>query len=219
MSHFIRVLIVLAILANHSFAATIRCVGLREYVERPTLNPENGHYYWTCFGVDSNNRVLSWQAAQGAAASMSFLGVPGHLVTITSAEENEFLEQSGGRDGGGGQRPEGWIGASDAEVEGEWRWVVGPEAGQLFWLGGPDGTAVTFADWDPVTGEPNDQSGEDYAMMGWRNKNWNDLPEFDATWHRQFVVEFSVPEPSSYVLIAIGALTLAVCGRLCRRRR
>lgn len=184
-------------------AATVGC-GLGSVPKPPLLNPQNGHYYWSCYGLDDENRVLSWHAAQEAAASLSFQGVPGHLATITSAKENAFLTENLPP----GYNFEGWIGATDAEVEGEWRWAVGPEAGELFWLGGPDGMEITFADWHAGSGEPNNQAAEDYAMMGWRSNDWNDLPANDTVWHQGFVVEFSVPEPSGYALALFGATAL-----------
>ena len=53
---------------------------------------------------------------------------------------------------------------SDEGVEGEWRWVAGPEAGQPFWLGKADGTASNFQSWG--RGEPNDyRDGEDSGTI------------------------------------------------------
>ena len=52
------------------------------------------------------------------------MGRPGHLATITLAAENSFILAQFAL-----ASSEAWIGASDAAVEGQWRWVVGPEAG------------------------------------------------------------------------------------------
>jgi lectin-like protein len=62
------------------------------------------------------------------------------------------------------------IGGSDAQVEGEWRWVgnaASPD-GFTFWQGNSaadDGAAVNgaYASWDGI--EPNDQGGEDCAIL------------------------------------------------------
>jgi len=62
---------------------------------------------------------------------MMYYGLRGYLATITSQVENDFIK--------GKTKGVGWIGASDAAVEGDWRWVTGPEGledggkGLLFW--------------------------------------------------------------------------------------
>ncbi len=218
MSHFIRALVVLAILVNHSFAATLSCGADRSGpFPCPVRSPENGHYYGAVYDRMDNMRPRSWLEARDLAATYTHLGVPAHLATVTSPSENEFLK---------GLRLSNsfWIGASDSEVEGEWRWMTGPEAGQLFWNGAQDGTAVTFADWH--NGEPNNFGPpEHYATFGFGGNfrdGWNDLPNdggIGLSWVSGYLVEFPVPEPSSYALVAIGALTLAGYGWLDKRRR
>jgi len=73
---------------------------------------------------------ITWLAAKAAAEASNYFGLQGYLATITSAEENLFISLK--------TLGTGWIGASDAAVEGEWRWVTGPEGkngGLLFWKG------------------------------------------------------------------------------------
>ncbi len=52
-----------------------------------------------------------------------------------------------------------WVAASDSAVEGVWRWVAGPEAGQL----------VDASLW--AAGEPNNVGDEDYAVLHWQRGN------------------------------------------------
>ena len=52
------------------------------------LNPANGHYY-ELVNLESD---LNWAAAAAAAAAASHLGLPGHLVTITSEAESQFIQ-------------------------------------------------------------------------------------------------------------------------------
>ncbi len=168
----------------------------------PRLNPDNNHYYALVSSGETAEKI-SWEAAKDEAATFTFHGVPGHLATITSAAEGEFLKTS---HLSAGNR---WIGASDREVEGEWRWMVGPEAGELFWLGGVDGAAVGYADWAPQ--EPNNLLGaiENYAVWGWNGEfQWNDLPNHGASYTTNYLIEFSVPEPNSYVLTLLGTTAL-----------
>jgi hypothetical protein len=87
-------------------------------------------------------------------------------VTITDVAENTFV---GDLVGPFGPYPNGvaWIGGSDAAVEGQWRWVDGPEAGDLFWNGaGAGGNIGAFANcWHPS--EPNSAfTGEDALTIG-----------------------------------------------------
>jgi hypothetical protein len=75
----------------------------------------------------------------------------GHLVTITSQEENEFVNNLVGSH-------DIWIGATDEIHEGSWQWI--------------NGESFTYTNWG--TEEPSDSgSGEDYAMM-YSDGLWND---------------------------------------------
>lgn len=128
---------------------------------------ETGHFY-QFFSAPG----ISWSDAKAAAESKSLFGLQGYLATITLTSENGFIVS----------RVSGtaWIGASDAETDGTWKWVTGPEAGQVFWSGRENGTSVggRFNNWN--VGEPNESGGnEDYAhMMDWSDPpgRWNDLP-------------------------------------------
>jgi hypothetical protein len=82
----------------------------------------------------------------------------GYLATLTSQAEADFS--------GSQAQGTGWIGASDAAVEGDWRWVTGPEAGTPFWTGLSNGSTVApanFAYWNGQ--EPNQSGDEDYAHI------------------------------------------------------
>ncbi|MGB3143986.1 MAG: PA14 domain-containing protein [Maribacter sp.] len=120
---------------------------------------------------------ITWTAARDAAALRTFYGLQGYLATLTVADEADLLgKQSSGA---------GWIGASDAAVEGEWRWVTGPEAGTQFWSGNATGSVTgpnNYANWN--NGEPNDSAGEDYAHINAPGTgfdgSWNDLSNTGA---------------------------------------
>lgn len=166
-------------------------------------SPATGHYYEF---VSAAN--ISWTAARTAAAARTYQDMRGYLATVSSQDEQSFLN---GRMAG-----QYWLGASDADVEGEWRWQTGPEAGTLMWQGDAlMGTAVGFSNWSP--GEPNDYSnqwrpqGEDYAMMYGQSGQWNDI---DATGTSSsiagYVVEYGGLESCQYVNYAAGSLTINV---------
>jgi gliding motility-associated-like protein len=127
--------------------------------------PSTDHYYEY---VEAN--LIDWESARQAAENRTYFGLQGYLATVTTPDEAQLTgEQAAGT---------GWIGGSDAAQEGVWRWVTGPEAGTIFWNGGPGGSTPNFAFWN--TGEPNNAGDEDYAhvtdpsvgILG----SWNDLP-------------------------------------------
>lgn len=151
-----------------------------------------------------NNR---WETARDVAAASIFGGVSGHLATITSQPENDFLAGLAlGKFTGfagawlGGDAPEGWL--------------VGPEAGQAF----------TFTNFGGI--EPNN-AGKIYMQIGtsgpaafgkWLDDSGvNGLPDPNADpvvgyfveWERPLVV----PEPGTLALVALGLLAILAPGR------
>lgn len=128
-----------------------------------------GHYYEYVPSLG-----ITWTAARDAAALRTFYGLQGYLATISIQDESDLL---------GSQAPgAGWIGASDAALEGDWYWVTGPEAGTLFWRGTAGGTAFGYEFWN--SGEPNQSGDEDYAHITAPGVgapgSWNDLSNTGA---------------------------------------
>lgn len=142
---------------NRNFSITI---GQANYL------PTNGHYY-----EFKPNIGVTWTNAKTLAQSSTYYGLQGYLATITSAEEAQIA--------GAQTTGAGWIGGSDAETEGTWKWMTGPEMGLVFWTGNFTGFTTNFAYWN--TGEPNDQNNEDYAHITAAgvgiNGSWNDLSD------------------------------------------
>ena len=163
------------------------------------VNPSNGHAY------EEVGVRLSWHNARDAAVASTHMGEHGYLATITSQQEQDFLLNNFSIPLESG---EAWLGASDAAQEGVWKWVVGPEAGQTFWRGGSKavgGYPVAYANWR--SNQPSNEGGvEDY--MVWRRDDqmkWNDL---SGNTLKSYFIEYSVPEPTTLSLLAIGALTM-----------
>jgi hypothetical protein len=96
------------------------------------------------------NEAVSWDDASAAAGASSFMGVNGHLATVTSAAENNFLL---------GLAPSVafsqavWLGGT-VDAGGSARWAVGPEAGQL----------MSFSNFGGA--EPDDGPSKVYMNIG-----------------------------------------------------
>jgi hypothetical protein len=174
-------------------AIGLAAVGAASASAAPVLLADNGHYYE--YVGDS----LTWGDALATAATRSYAGRTGYLATITSDAENSFLYTLS---------TDGWIGATDQAVEGEWRWAAGPETGQLFYKAGT-GT-LTYAHWN--INEPNNLGGENVAQ--YNGGGWNDL----GGGTRGYFVEYSgaVPEPATWAMALAG---FGAVGSALRRRQ
>ena len=111
----------------------------------------NGHYYEYITVPDAG--TISWTQARNAAAEKTYFGLKGYLVTVTSADEQAFVSSKLGG-------ATGWLGASDEEDEGVWKWVTGPEATTQF-SNGATPVNDQYTNWNG--GEPNNvgTGGED----------------------------------------------------------
>jgi len=120
-------------------------------LEGSIVNPENGHAY------KRYDTPMSWHAARDLCASNG-----GHLATITSAAEHEFILRNFASD------HVCWLGATEEGHEGKWTWVTGEP--------------FEYTNW--ASGEPNDYvPNEDYMVMGrseqtfYSFRQWNDHTE------------------------------------------
>ena len=191
-------------------AAMALCGGLGAAVAAPVqwtvASGGNDHWYEIVTGGIPSVRK-TWTDARADALSRTHLGLSGYLATVTSAAENIFLDGLEGPF----QTRGGWLGGSDAAVEGEWRWVDGPEAGNLFWLGDATGTATGYANWGRSW--PN---FEDYLV--YNNDSWSSNGNTNF-----YYVEYSaastppgtVPLPGT---LSLAGLALAFLGTRPRRR-
>ncbi len=105
---------------------------------------------------------ITWKDAKIAAENTTYYGRQGYLATLRSQEEANFA----GKQASGS----GWIGGSDEETEGVWKWVTGPDAGTVFWNGAVNGSTsngkVTAWNYDePNDFKGNNSTGEDYAHI------------------------------------------------------
>lgn len=109
----------------------------------------NGHYYQVF------DEGLDWFEAKSKCEELG-----GHLVTITSQEEQDFVNDYVKN----GNRINYWLGATDEKVEGEWEWVSGESFEYENWHSG-----------EPSNSEYIENEFENYLIL-WADLNcvWND---------------------------------------------
>lgn len=162
----------------------------------------NGHYY----EVIDYKDALNWDEANRDAQTREYNGLRGHLVTLTSAEENDFV----------------------------WQLLTGMVAQdyEYYWLGGyqTDAAVEPYGDWSWVTteawsyeswhaGEPNNDSPLDLGQNWLHYWDSNAVGEWDDTDFNAFMVGYvveydsfnlrddvSVPAPMTALLFGIGLM-------------
>lgn len=126
-----------------------------------------------------NENSMTWEEANAFCEEQG-----GHLVTITSADEQDAIYQYAKQFD---VHSDIWIGISDVEVEGDWsHWITGEE--------------VTFTNWG--TGEPDNYQGieQDYGVICMEHKSgsgydvqpgqWDDIAENGETASGFFICEW-----------------------------
>ncbi len=145
----------------------------------------NGHYYeYVNVGSFINRNV-----ANTAAQAKSYLGVQGHLATITSAAENTFVSNNWDK------TFSMWLGGY---YQSGWKWVTGESWVYQNWDSGqPDNTGSATGDfllfYSPATrGVWHDAYPEFTSMTGY-------LVEYDV---------LPTPEPNCLIILGIAGILM-----------
>lgn len=93
------------------------------------------------------NEAYSWNEAEDLCESMG-----GHLATITSKKENDFIKTLLGENFY-------YIGANDKQTEGQWKWVTDEE--------------FSYTNWEE--GQPDNAFSNEHFLMIYPDGTWNDL--------------------------------------------
>jgi hypothetical protein len=134
----------------------------------PITNAANGHLYYLL-------TPTSWLAAEAEAVTLG-----GHLATINDAAENAFVITAFG------SYDYFFIGLTDKDVEGSFRWI--------------DGDTSSYRNWDAVYGSPgNLQMDADFVLVFRSTGLWRDVRSVALTPHNA-VVEV-LPGVASFVTI------------------
>jgi len=121
------------------------------------IGERNGSKYYC-----SNINTLTWHQAQDLAVNLG-----GHLAIINDAGENEFIRNNIIAD-------YAWIGYTDEDQEGAFRWING---------------SSNYTNWN--TGEPNNSNGtEHYTRILKHNGKWTDR---NAHFQAEAVIEIPCP--------------------------
>lgn len=170
---------------------------------------------------------ISYANAKAQAAASTLDGVQGHLVTITSQGEQDFVNSKIQN------ATNIWIATSDSQNEGIWRIDAGPEAGTTVWTANSRlfgsvtdfttgayssaGSVATnqYVNWCP--GEPNNadwgRGGEDHAVTNWNGDTcWNDLSGNNVWSIGGYVVEYEAgitPDAVSTATMSISIVDMS----------
>jgi hypothetical protein len=115
----------------------------------------------------------NFSQAQETVKRLSYHGMSGHLVTVTSEDEFNFLISI--------NFTSGYVGASDQATEGTFRWVTGPDTG----------ISLPKAFWND--NEPNNRGsgGEDCVELVWK------LNDIHCDSQRNWFIEFQCQPDSA----------------------
>jgi hypothetical protein len=144
----------------------------------------NGHYY-DAIAFPSG---ITWEDAKTVAENSTYLGVKGHLATITSMDENSFIVDNLGGPFAlntfflGGFQP-----AGSPEPAGNWQWITGETWSFTNWH--PDAPNNLYSGGGTIA-LPYGISEEVLHFWG-NNGTWNDVP-LASGWYG-LIVEYEPP--------------------------
>ena len=174
-------------------------------------NSANGHYY----KVVNHGSNITWSDAKTAAEASTLNGLSGYLASITTYQENTFIDDKAGVNA--------WLGGTDADTEGCWKWSGGPDDGKIFTVGNDaDNTTSGGCTVDSGytvyekpfgagefgwnTNEPNDAGGEDRLHIK-TDGTWNDYRNNQNV--QYYVIEYGGIEGETATTTGLTTLTIS----------
>jgi hypothetical protein len=173
----------------------------------------NGHYYQIINMPYDIYGTTDWFEARDHAAGLSYMGMQGYLGTITSYDEQKFIQTLTMPDDCtvwiGGFQPSG-----SSEPSGNWQWVTGET---FVWAD------YNSNGWGWEAGEPNDNKGEDCLEYNYFNDGqWNDQDCYSENYC--ILVEYEeelqpIPTMNKSGILILSAILAASAIWLIRRRK
>ncbi len=182
-----------------------------------TVSANAGTFNWinaTTFqwiGDDANmhtyeyvNGKSNWKQARKAASNLELegTGISGHLVTLTTREENNAVWTAFGAN-------KAWLGGYQTKnsdsPSANWNWVTGE-----------DWTYTNWADGEPNDGWFLENNGENYLQFWDNSGQWNDNGNTNDLRRAGYIVEYDTthtPVPATLVLLGSGLALLIPMGR------
>ena len=174
-------------------------------------NTANGHYY----KVVNHGGNITWTAAKTAAEASTFNGLSGYLASITSKQENDFIDAKAGVNA--------WLGGEDTETEGCWKWSGGPDDGKIFTAGNDADNASSgdcevdigytvyekpfgANEWGWNSNEPNNSGNEDHLHIR-SDGSWNDYRSTTAV--QYYVIEYGGMPGETATTTGLTTLTIS----------
>ena len=127
----------------------------------------NGHAY------ERITTTMNFTSAKTFAEARMYLGVRGHLATITSKTEQDFVAGIG----------VGWLGGQYNATRTAFVWTSGPDAGQ----------SISYQAWGPS--RPDNATGSEFCLQLWRATSTS-TPAWDddnCSSQRASIIEYDCP--------------------------
>lgn len=142
-------------------------IDINDYIPSNTVYYDNTKYEYF-------NYNTTWKQAEKIC---NLYG--GHLVTITSQKEQDFINQLISNY----SNQFCWVGATDENSEGKWKWITGEE--------------FSYTNW--ATNEPNNANGEENYMHLNNSGRWNDIHYTGNEYTFSFICEYDKIDPNDYI--------------------
>jgi len=130
------------------------------YPNTPTLTSTLGDHYYELFSVSN-----FFQPAKDFAENRIQGTNRGHILTVSSEEENKFITDILTKNNVGSV----WLGGQDTDTEGIWKWIG---SGNTFWNQYEQDGTDHYTNWRDD--EPNNTENEDCMTLN--REGWNDVP-------------------------------------------